>query len=292
MLLSASEIIVPEGSFSEIYQMFIIPIIVGIVILALAACLRYIKNKIYDDKLIVKEITIKTDNDVEGFIELYNRKIDSDLRICAEQIIEFIDTDSADGLDHHLCICKHRKCIVGFVKCIVVRADAYIFIAYIAVDQQDSVAVVSGVDAMMKFILKKYVKCTNVMHVITEIERGSNNSYITSLAKTIGRRAKKYEYSAYVLCFDYIQPRMPDDRYAQINENILSLIWIPLYQVDKMFIPRKKVVKLIKSIYNNIYYPSCNCLVCDCDSYKKYLNSVIATYITTLQNRVAITKIM
>lgn len=292
MLLNASESGVYEGSVSELYTTIVIPIIVGILTFLLIAVLQYLKKKIYDDRLIVKEIALKTDKDIDGFIELYNRKIDSDLRICAEQIVEFIDSDVTDGLDHHLCICKHKKSIVGFVKCMVDIANSYIFIAYIAVDQQDSFAVSSGVDEMMKFILQKYVKRSNIVNVITEIERGSNSSYVTALAKTIGRRAKKHDYSAYVLCFDYIQPQMPDERYARINESILSLIWIPLFKTDNMFIPKVKVIKLIKSIYYNIYLPSCNCLSCDCKGYKKYLDSLIATYRISLPNKIAVSKLL
>lgn len=270
----------------EILVYIIIPFGITIVSTILFAIFRWLKSKISKDRLKIKEIKSIADKDINGFIELYNNRIADNVRICAEQIVGFIDPDLSDKVFHHLYILKNKDKVVGFIKFMISKINDYLFIAYIAIDKSDCLAVNSGVKIMIDKVIKKYVSGRKgVKNIYTEIERGTNNGYITALSKAISRRINAYKLHAYILKFDYIQPNMPDDNYGKIKERILTLIWIPNYEISKKFITKRETINLCKMLYEDIYLPSCKCSNC-CDSYGKYLENICKTYNQNVNRRI------
>ncbi len=272
----------------NILQYFVAPLVVGLLTaLIIWLCGKISKNN-SGKRLTVKEIKAINDRDIESFITLYNSRIEENIRISAEQIVEFIDPNPCDGVNHHLYVCKRDDTILGFVKIIVVPKDDYLFIAYIAVDDKDQVAVKYGVQLMMKYIIKHHITCKNgVKNLYTEIKKSANGRHITGLAKIIARRAKENGLNAYVFDMDYIEPNMPNDEFALIPEQILSLIWIPWCQYNKSHISKTALLNIIKSIYLNIYVPSCK-LTCNCFEYSTYINNLMAKYKSTLPNKIKV----
>ena len=263
---------------NTIITLILIPIGVTIVSSGILAFFKWIKPTMVDNHLFVKEITKLNDKDINAFIQLYNRRINEEIRICAEQIVGFIDPNPLDEITHHLYVCKHSNEVVGFVKIIVSHKNNYLFIAYIAIDEHDSLAIKDGVHSMITKLIRKHLRGRNkVSNLFTEIERGSNNGYVTSLYKSIARRSRSFNFNAYVVDFDYIQPNMPDDSYQETNEKILSLIWIPCNESFQNSLSKTDVIKICKNIYEDIYLPSCNCSN-DCSSYVNYLDSLYARY--------------
>lgn len=270
----------------EILIHIVIPLGITILSTILFAICKWLKSKISKDRLKIKEIKSAFDKDINGFIELYNKRIVNEVRICAEQIVDFIDDYSADSVSHHLYILKNKNKVVGFVKFMVSKTSNYLFIAYIAIDKSDSLAVNNGVKIMIDRIIKKFIKGKKgVKNIYTEIERGTNNGYTTALSKAISRRAKEYKLTAYILKFDYIQPNIPNENYGKIPEHILSLIWIPHYEVTKKFFTKKEAIRICKMIYSDVYLPSCKCFNCY-ESYGKYLENICKNYNSNLDKKI------
>lgn len=270
----------------EIVLYVIIPVGIAIGTAILFAICRWIKSKISKDHLIIKEIKSISDKDINGFIDLYNKRIVEDVRICAEQIVDFIDPNPNDNIFHHLYILKHKNIVVGFIKFMVSKVNNYLFIAYVAIDKTDNLALNKGIKMMLDRIINKFIRVKNrVKNIYTEIERGTNNGITTALSKSISRRLNSYKLTAYALNFDYIQPNMPDDNYGEIKEQILTLIWIPCHKINKNFLAKKEVINICKMLYKDIYLPSCSCSNC-CEPYKKYLDNICKEYSSNLNKKI------
>lgn len=227
----------------------------------------------------IKELKKYTDSEIEGFKNLYNSTIKESLRINAEEILQFLDKRHEMNIEHHLYICKKFNKVVGFVKFMYSQDYNYIFIAYIAIDKNDFIAKKYAVNFLVRKIYKKFLKNKKAEKVLAEIECSANGGHITSLAKQINRYAKKYKKQCYVVDLEYMQPSMPDDNYDGVNEEILSLVYIPMLGLSNEHISKSELLNLIKSIYFDIYYPSCNRITgCDCNNYNNYLLQIINLY--------------
>lgn len=278
--------------FKDVLLYIIIPIFVAITSSSILTIFHFLKLKFFKEHLVIKEVKSSADNDINEFIKLYNDRISEKLRICAEQIVEFTDNNCNDGIEHHLVVCKHKETVVGFIKIIVSEPHHFVFIAYIAIDKTDSLALKYGVSSLAGYVLKKYFKKDkNIYYIFTEIERSDKNGLITPLYKNISRRSKNYDLNSYLINFDYIQPNMPDDNYNSTNEDILSLIWIPKIKPCKNELSKKTVIDFCKNIYNDIYLPSCNESNCS-KSYTKYLDNLYTKYDKTLPDKVKIVNMM
>lgn len=256
-----------------------VPIILPFIILLLKSFLR------------VKEIRKSTSADIEEFISLYNSRIKDNLRICAEEIVQFINKREGEAVEHHLYVCKKLNKTVGFIKFMFSEQYKYIFIAYVATDKDDSIARQYALKLMIKRIYRKYIKKKLATRILTEIERGTNNNYNTALARLISRYAKRFKKECYIFDFDYMQPSMPDDNSGDVSEEILSLAYIPIYSLANNRMSKVDLLNLLQSIYFEIYYPSCNDVTtCDCNNYNTYLENIMDLYKSSLPDYINLIK--
>lgn len=238
---------------------------------------------LFKSTLHVKEIKKSTNSNIEDFVNLYNTRIKENLRICAEEILQFVDKREGEKIEHHLYICKKLNKTVGFVKLMFSEPLHYVFIAYVAIDKNDSIARKYGLNIMVNKIYKKYFKSKKANILLIEIERASNGRYITSLAKLISRYSKKIKKQSYIIDFDYIQPSMPNDNFDDVGDDILSLVYVPIYSLANERIPKNELISLLQSIYFDIYYPSCKEITtCDCNDYNIYLENIMDLYVDSL----------
>lgn len=229
----------------------------------------------------IKELKKSTDSEIEGFKNLYNSTIKESLKINAEEILQFLDKRHQMNIEHHLYICKKFNKVVGFVKFMYSPNYNYIFIAYIAIDKDDFIAKKYAMNFLIKKIYKKFIRNKKAELILTEIECNTNGGYITSLAKQINRYAKKYKKQCYIIDIEYIQPSMPSDNYDRINEEVLSLVYIPMLGLSNEHISKMELLNLINSIYFDIYYPSCNSIMNREHigyDYNDYLLQIISLY--------------
>lgn len=247
-----------------------VPVVVPLII--------FLVYNFYKDLIYVKEIKKATDRDIESFKDLYNSRIKEGMRIEAEEILEFVDRQQNDNVEHHLFICKHNKKVVGFIKFMVSKLRKSIFIAYIAIDKDDKVAKECAVKKMINKVLKKYFNPQNAHLIITEIEQGPKGKYLTAFAKIIARYASDYKHDTYYVDAPYIQPKMPGEENQITQEDFMSLIYIPYYKVGNDVISKKEFIDIIEFIYYDIYGPSCNEVMCDCNKYNTYLGELIKDY--------------
>jgi hypothetical protein len=155
----------------------------------------------------------------------------------------------------------------------------YLFVAYIAVDNTNEQANNKAIPLLLKKMAKKYVKKHDIPFVFSEIKRTAeiqNNS----LAKNFARHSKSLGKKAYLLDFDYILPKMPNGLNEATDEEIMSLLVIPNHEIEFPKIEKEFLLKVIKSIYYKIYYPSCNSLG-GCERYEFYLDSLVKLYDST-----------
>lgn len=80
--------------------------------------------------------------------------------------------------------------------------------------------------------------------IITEIEQGDNGAYRTPLSLLISRYAKMLGKTSYYIDLPYIQPQMPDDNNKAINDEFLSLLYIPYYSKENNYIAKANCSKL------------------------------------------------
>lgn len=264
-------------------QFFWVPIMVPIVI--------FVAKKIFSRIITVKEIKNTTDRDIAGFKKLYNKRIHEGLRIEAEEILKFIGRQNNTTVEHHLCICKNAGKVVGFIKYIVSHPQKCIFVAYIAIDNTNSVVSASGVKKMLKHILHKHFNPNKAQIIVTEIEQGEQGQYNTPLAKIIARHAAAYKMDAFYIDVPYIQPKMPGAELHVTDERFMSLIYIPYYKPENDFISKEEIIQIIEFVYFDVYGPSCNEVKCDCGAYTLYLKELIKTYKTDYAEYVSLKKL-
>ena len=238
---------------------------------------------VFKSFLYVKEVKSSTSPEIEEFKSLYESRIKKNLQICVEEVLQFLGKHRNEAIEHHLYICKKFNKTIGFIKFMFSEQHKYIFIAYAAIDKKDSIAKKYAFSLMLKKIYKKYLKNKKATFVITEIERTSSNSYINGISKLISRYAKKIKKQCYILGFDYYQPSMPDNNFCGSKEEILSLVYIPMYTVANTIISKNILIEILQSIYFEIYYPSCNEITnCNCNYYNIYLDKIINDYKNSL----------
>ena len=243
------------------------------------AFIYLIKFLFFDKLLYVKEIKKITDNDIAQFTELYNNRIDDTLKICVEEILQFVGKSSNSSIEHHLYICKKINKTVGFMKFMISKEHKYIFVAYVAIDNSDKAALEYGMKTLIKTLAKKYFNPRVATCIITEVEESPNGSHRNAMSLLVSRYAKSLGKKCYYVDIPYIQPQMPDDHNTQTDEQFLALLYIPFYEKANNCMPRNDVLSIIKSIYFDIYAPSCDpSLGCDCESYNRYLSRIITMY--------------
>lgn len=254
------------------FEFFWVPICIPIIF----AIWKFIIN---DKLLYVREIKNVMDSDIDSFKELYNKRIDEKYRICAEEILSFLGENKDDAVQHHLYICKKWNKTVGFIKFMVSRPKKYIFIAYAAIDKEDKTAKQYGMKILAKVALKKYFKRDQIDRIIIEAEKGANGTLYSAFTKIISRYAIGNKKTAYIYNFNYIQPNMPDDDYNVTPEEHMTLVTIPYYKPSHMSISKSSLIDLIRTIYFDIYCPSCNGITNCCEAdYGRYLNSLLRVY--------------
>lgn len=251
-------------------QFIWVPLIVPIIVFLV----KYITKRI----LFVREIKKGTDKDINAFIDLYNNRISQALRIDVEEILKFVGRRQNSDVTHHLLICKHSSKVVGFIKFMVSKPKKCIFIAYIAKDKTDPVANEKAVTKMLNKVSRKYFNAKYADRIVTEIEQGEKGEYNTSLAKIISRYATAYKFTAYYMDIPYIQPKMPGEESFVTSEDLMSLIYVPLKRLDNNVLSKNSVIQIIEYLYFEIYGPSCNEVMCDCNKYNKYLGELIKAY--------------
>ncbi len=80
---------------------------------------------------------------------------------------------------------------------------------------------------------------------------------------------------------------MPNDNFDDIGDDILSLVYVPLYFLVNERIPKNELISLLQSIYFEIYYPSCKEITtCDCNDYNIYLENIMDLYADSLPDHI------
>jgi len=132
----------------------LIALIVGIASTVVGTLIYdYIKQK---TSVRVKVIKKSSDKNVEGFVDLYNRLINEDIRIDPAEIISWIDEDRAlrkvktHNYLHYLMIGKLSGEVVSFLKVMYCTDSKYLFIAYYGIDTENEKARKLAAPAMMK----------------------------------------------------------------------------------------------------------------------------------------------
>lgn len=234
-------------------------------------------------KPYVKEVKKNVGPEAEEFKKLYNDRVKDNLKICAEEILHFINMRSKREIEHHLYVCKKFNKTIGFIKFMYSEYFRYIFIAYAAIDNEDKVANKYGATLMLKKINKKYFNTNKAYVLLTEIERPQNGGYLNGMIKLISRYAKKNNKRAYICDFEYFQLAMPDDDFFCSNEELLTLVYIPKNIMECDRISKDDLIRIIHFIYFEIYYPSCkNIKPQGYENYESYIDDIIQMYRETL----------
>lgn len=252
--------------------------------IAVAVILAAGKFILNDNLLYVKEIRKPTDSDINFFVNLYNTRINKKYRISSEEILSYVGKNKGQDLQHHLYVCKKLNKTVGFIKFMISKSKKYIFVAYIAIDDKDIAAQKTGVNMLLKKMKKKYFKPSIANTILIETEKGKEGRY-SSYSRLVARYASSLNKKAFIFDFDYIQPNMPDDMYNLVKEEHMALIEVPYYSPSHLTISKDYLLEIIRTIYFDIYCPSCNSLTNCCEvDYSKYLEKIIGTYNSQLQN--------
>ena len=261
-----------------VQEVWLILIEAIVTILLIPAIVWLIKYFIFDRHLHIKELLKITDKDIDGFKRLYNDRIPHKYRIDAEEIISYIGKHHSETeIKHLLLVCKSFNKVVAFVKFMSSLEPSFVFIAYIAIDKEHKSANEKAMQIMLKKIIKKYTK-RNSVYIVSEINKASNNS-ANAIARLFGRYAKALGKMAFILDFDYWQPKMPNELDSETDEDILALLIVPgiIPEPEYQKFDKKKLMDIVSSIYYKIYLPSCNRLG-GCMAYEEYLNSIMSFY--------------
>ena len=260
-----------------------VPIIVPIILI-------FLKFVFKDRLLWIKEIKKQTGADAESFISLYNSRIDDSIKICPEEILRYV-RKNIGVIEHHLYVCKRINKTVGFIKFMISKELSYLFVAYVGIDNNDPLARENAIKMMVNKLAKKYYKPQKATSIFLEIDKSKNGEYLTALARLVSRYALSIEKEAYYINIPYIQPIMPDENYDGIDEKTLSLIYIPYYIPENRVLDKGMLLRIIKSIYNNIYEPCCNSLSDNCSKYNDYLERILKGYQDNLPENIEIIKL-
>lgn len=252
----------------------------------LVPVLYLVCRKMCQHFMYVKEIKRKNDTDIADFSALYAERIRKELQIEVESIIQYVGRSAQNTIDHHLYICKKVGKTVGFIKFMISKQHKYLFIAYVAIDNTDKEANRRALSLMVKGLAKKFFKPKYVNCVVTEVAatksgaKSPMNLLVSRYAKSVGKKC-------YFIDFPYIQPKMPGENGDTIEDEFLNLLYIPFYQKENNCISKSELLKIIESIYYEIYAPCCDVATGDdCEKYNQYLSSIIDMYRTDAPDQV------
>ena len=69
-----------------------------------------------------------------------------------------------------------------------------------------------------------------------------------------------------------------DDDFYRIDENIMSLIYIPALMPSRDFPDKEEVMRIIKSMYYDMYYPICKSIKINDVPYVDYVGTLVSRY--------------
>jgi len=234
--------------------------------------------KLLQQQIFIKELHKSSDPDIDRFIDLYQEKVPESLRINTEEVWRFVicKEKRTENVQHYIFLAKTIRGVIGFIKVIYNVKLSYCFISYLAIRNENHIPH-KCVKLLVKKVYSFFVKKRKIAVVFSEVEKNTINNKST-MAKLAARYAKEYKITTYQLELDYIQPKMPGFTYNEDKEKTLSLVYFPIYTPAREFEYKNTILQYIKSIYFDIYYPSCKCLSPIDNEYQYYLMNLINRY--------------
>lgn len=215
-------------------------------------------------KLVVKQIKGRKDRDFETFVDLYERTIESSVRILPTEILSAIEAKkNSFGIYYKLIVCKRGDSMLGFAQLMHQAKGPLAFISYFGVDP-DSVEARSSASVTMIRFLARYLrtKCPLAEGVLFEVESPSEVDLLRPELDRRRARIRRFKelsrragMAAFELDFRYLSPEFPTEE-GKANEKPMTLMFVPVRKLAAYGSVRKEeLLKLIGIVYNEIYLP-------------------------------------
>jgi|GEM_PF-2613508 len=293
------ELISPDSNPSKNSEL--IALIVGVASTVFGTLIYdYIKQ---NTSVRVKVIKKSSDKDIEGFVDLYNKLINEDIRIDPAEIISWIDEDRAlrkvktHNYLHYLLVGKLSGEVVSFLKVMYCTDSKYLFIAYYGIDTENEKARRLAAPAMIKGLSKLIMaEMKDCKGIVLEVQAPSpkidfqENNERKARIRLFKETAKRLNYRMYEVGIDYLQPQMDINSEDEFEEEKMILLYAPVNDTVpyNKKISKDKVLEILNFIYLQIYRPTFRHDPEKDFAYQVYLNSLLRDYEANLPQSISL----
>ena len=234
-----------------------------------------------DNKPYLKRITDENDPDLNVLLRIYRSCFNADQNVSEEFIIQNLFFDE-EGHNSYLFVLKHLNKITGIADVSYFTKEKRLFVSYIGVYHYKTpgdqlIYTHNIINGLIDYFSKSELE---VNDIVFETEQERIYKYFFRVLRN------RFHLTAYKICFDYLQPKMPADNERGTTDEIPSyLVYVPVrisnIVLEKM--TKSEVIGIIQFIYMNIYF---NISDGNEKEHAKYLNNLINTYEKTLPDEI------
>ena len=262
-------------------------------------------NALYErlkNRIVVRRISTNSDDDLDGFLDLYERLFPENERSTPDTFVRWLDEYrntprvSLSGNMFYLIIAKLGKQVVGTLSFDYRAKNGFVFINFIGVDKH----VLPEHENERRFISSTLLKrfdaiigkeCKDAKAIFFEIDapnpklgRADNRAAIAKVF-LYKEWARKRGYTLYRVPIQYVFPKLSVDEELAYQEDNKQLLFIPYRRhggPSAVYISKQQLLTILESVYLEWYGTSYMTDHRMQKQYQDYLVSIVKRYIETL----------
>ena len=213
----------------------------------------------YNKRNYIKRIRSKDDPDIEELVEVYEKIIDSNVKIDQQCLILGLEVFKDYNLRDYLFVAKSAKKIIGFTDATMDLDRNFLFVSYFGIDKSNKIArentSIRMASYLLKYITKKHRGINGIFfEVESPLNDISNSVRLSARIKTFKNLFKKIDFDAWEIDYDFIQPQISNSDGLILDEQKTRLMYVPFDKTSiTTHIDKAIILKLLETIYFNIY---------------------------------------
>lgn len=281
----------------------IINILGGVLAALLTSAITYFLYKFYKNRIHIKRIINPKDKDLDQTIGLYEALIVEEYRssVSVIDIVRWLEEyqsardDPNHALQEYWLVGKLGNQVVSFMYFQYYLDSKFMFISYYGVDKQaqmeNNIISKAMLENLRKRISSKELKdCRGILFEIAAPdpkEEKKLNRHKRARKQLFMSYARQLGFTAYELDIDYIAPKNSLESDALLEEEFLSLMYIPLKQLPRQKAMLKtEALEILHFIYLQLYGDMFMSDEAKDEKYKAYVSSIMELYEATLPDEI------
>ena len=208
----------------------------------------------YNKRNYIKRIRSKDDPDIEELVEVYEKIIDSNVKIDQQCLILGLEVFKDYNLRDYLFVAKSAKKIIGFTDATMDLDRNFLFVSYFGIDKSNKIArentSIRMASYLLKYITKKHRGINGIFfEVESPLNDISNSVRLSARIKTFKNLFKKIDFDAWEIDYDFIQPQISNSDGLILDEQKTRLMYVPFDKTSiTTHIDKAIILKLLETM--------------------------------------------